>query len=189
MSFSSLRNKITSTHTRGGQGRNIKKSKARQSLYNFCTTIAHVPRCMGTWALAVLLPVVFMWIGDSAFLGKEWLLTQCRWHLTVSATKLMFFVQKATRKLRFLIFLLKISDKIWLFQTNTLSLQCVFHSIRFKVNNFGSQRRAFFYALYDTHNPSSPDLSQITIPVATTPTIIRLISWNEPKNPLPLHQF
>ena len=42
MSFSSLRNKITSTHTRGGQGRNIKKSKARQSLYNFCTTIAHV---------------------------------------------------------------------------------------------------------------------------------------------------
>ena len=36
---------------------------------------------------------------------------------------------------------------IWLFQTNTLSLRCVFHSIRFKVNNFGSQRRAFFYAL------------------------------------------
>ena len=78
---------------------------------------------------------------------------------------------------------------IWLFQTNTLSLRCVFHSIRFKVNNFGSQRRAFFYALYDTHNPSSPDLSQNTKPVATTPTIIWLISWNQPKITLPLHQF
>ena len=89
----------------------------------------------------------------------------------------MLFFQNATRKLRFLIFLLKISDKIWLFQTNTLSLRCVFHSIRFKVNNYSSQRRAFFYVLYDTHNPSSPDLSQNTIPVATTQIRIWLIPY------------
>ena len=101
----------------------------------------------------------------------------------------MFFVQKATRKLRFLIFLLKISDKIWLFQTNTLPLQCVFHSIRFKVNNFGSQRRAFFYALYDTIQPLPHILSQITPPVATTPTIIWLISWNQQFFIVPLHQL
>ena len=30
------------------------------------------------------------------------------------------------------------------------------HSIRFKVNNSGSQWRAFFYALYDSHNPLFP---------------------------------
>ncbi len=49
-------------------------------------------------------------------------------------------------------------------------------------------RSPFFYALYDTHNPSSPDLSQNTKPVATTPTIIWLISWYQPKISVPLHQ-
>ena len=41
---------------------------------------------------------------------------------------------------------------------------------------------------HDTHNPSFPTLSQNTKPVATTPTIIRLISWKKPKIPLPLHR-
>ena len=101
----------------------------------------------------------------------------------------MLFFQNATRKLRFLFYLLKISEIIWLFQTNTLSLQCVFHSIRFKVNNFGSQRRAFFYALYDTHYPSFPTLSQNINPVATTPTIIRHFSWKLQFFIVPLHQL
>jgi hypothetical protein len=42
---------------------------------------------------------------------------------------------------------------------------------------------------YDTINLNRPTLSQINQPVATTPTIITLFSWKEPKNPLPLHQF
>jgi len=43
--------------------------------------------------------------------------------------------------------------------------------------------------VHDTHNPSSPDLSQNTKPVATTPTIIRLISWNQQFFIVPLHQL
>ena len=101
----------------------------------------------------------------------------------------MFFVQKATRKLRFLFFLLKISEIIWLFQTNTFSLHCVFHSIRFKVNNFGSQRRAFFYALYDTIQPLPHILSQSHSLVATTSTRFWLISWNQQFFIVPLHQL
>ena len=48
---------------------------------------------------------------------------------------------------------------------------------------------ALFYALYDTLQPSTPTLSQIPDPVATTSTRIRLISWNQPKIPVPLHQL
>jgi hypothetical protein len=42
---------------------------------------------------------------------------------------------------------------------------------------------------HDTIAPNPPTLSQITKPVATTPTIIRQFSWKAPKIPLPLHQF
>ena len=48
---------------------------------------------------------------------------------------------------------------------------------------------ALFYALYDTLQPSTPTLSQILYPVATTSTRIWLISWNQPKIPVPLHQL
>ena len=47
---------------------------------------------------------------------------------------------------------------------------------------------ALFYALYDTLQPSTPTLSQILSPVATTSTRIRLISWNQPKITVSLHQ-
>ena len=40
----------------------------------------------------------------------------------------------------------------------------------------------------DTLKVSSPTLSQIYPFVATTPTRIWLISWNQPKIPVPLHQ-
>ena len=44
--------------------------------------------------------------------------------------------------------------------------------------------------MYTTHfNPSSPTLSQILSPVATTSTRIWQISWNQPKIPVPLHQL
>jgi hypothetical protein len=44
--------------------------------------------------------------------------------------------------------------------------------------------------MYTTHfNPSSPTLSQILYIVATTSTRIWLISWNQPKIPVPLHQL
>ena len=44
--------------------------------------------------------------------------------------------------------------------------------------------------MYTTHfNPSSPTLSQILDPVVTTSIRIRLISWNQPKIPVPLHQL
>ena len=45
------------------------------------------------------------------------------------------------------------------------------------------------YALYDTLQPSTPTLSQIPDPVATTPTRIWPFSWNQPKIPVPLHQL
>ena len=48
---------------------------------------------------------------------------------------------------------------------------------------------ALFYALYDTLQPSTPTLSQILYPVATTPTRIWLISWNQPKITVSLHQL
>ena len=48
---------------------------------------------------------------------------------------------------------------------------------------------ALFYALYDTLQPSTPTLSQSHSFVATTPTRIRLISWNQPQIPVPLHQL
>ena len=44
-------------------------------------------------------------------------------------------------------------------------------------------------SFYDTLKPSSPTLSQSLPPVATTPTRILLNSWNQPKIPVPLHQF
>ena len=47
-------------------------------------------------------------------------------------------------------------------------------------------RSPFFYALHDTFSPSSPTLSQSHPFVATTSTRIWLISWNQPKIPLPL---
>jgi len=43
--------------------------------------------------------------------------------------------------------------------------------------------------LYDILKPSSSTLSRITPLVATTPTRIWLFSWNQPKIPVPLHQF
>ena len=48
---------------------------------------------------------------------------------------------------------------------------------------------ALFYALYDTLQPSTPTLSQSLSFVATTPTRIRQISWNQPKIPVPLQQL
>ena len=42
--------------------------------------------------------------------------------------------------------------------------------------------------IYDTIQPLAPTLSQITPLVATTPTRIWLISWNQPKITIPLHQ-
>ena len=48
---------------------------------------------------------------------------------------------------------------------------------------------ALFYALYDTFQPSTPTLSQIPDPVATTSTRIWLIFWNQPKIPVPLQQL
>ena len=62
---------------------------------------------------------------------------------------------------------------IWLFQTNTLSLRCVFHSIRFKVNNFGSQRRAFFYAPRSTK--SIPPFFIIILHIAAHAVVIHII--------------
>ena len=41
---------------------------------------------------------------------------------------------------------------------------------------------------HDTFSPSSPTLSQSLSFVATTSTRIKQISWNQPKNPVPLHQ-
>ena len=55
----------------------------------------------------------------------------------------------------------------------------------FTLNNLAGP---LIYALYDTLQPSTPTLSQILYPVATTPTRIRLISWNQPKITVSLHQ-
>ena len=70
-----------------------------------------------------------------------------------------------------------------------LSLHRVFHSIRYKVNKLGTQRSPFFMPFTTATIPYSPTLSQITKPVATTPTIIWLISWNQLFFIVPLHQF
>ena len=43
--------------------------------------------------------------------------------------------------------------------------------------------------IYDNLTPHPPTLSYIIPPVATTPTRIRLISWNQPKILLPLQQL
>ena len=77
--------------------------------------------------------------------------TQCRWHLTVSTAKIMVFFQNATRKLKILIFLLKISDNNWWFQINTLSLQNgndLISNIIFRL-----AAASFFYALIAISTP------------------------------------
>ena len=40
-----------------------------------------------------------------------------------------------------------IRQNVWNFHSYCLSLQCVFHSIRFKVNKVGVQRYSFFLCL------------------------------------------
>ena len=44
------------------------------------------------------------------------------------------------------------------FKKKPLSLQCVFHSIRFKVNKVGCRRAPFFYALISDKNKSLAQL-------------------------------
>jgi len=59
-----------------------------------------------------------------------------------------------------------------------------------KVHNYFETTYLFFKKSqnYDTTLPSSPTLSQILYPVATTPTRIKQISWNQPKIHVPLQQ-
>ena len=61
----------------------------------------------------------------------------------------------------------------------------IFKFLVLKVIVLGSAE-PFFYALYDNHNPSSPDLSQITNPVATTSGQKSANVCQPPKNALPL---
>ena len=63
-----------------------------------------------------------------------------------------------------------------------------FHSIRFKVI-IRAQRSPFFKLFTTISAPSSPTLSQSHSFVATTPTRIRLFSWNQPQIPVPLQQL
>ena len=46
-----------------------------------------------------------------------------------------------------------------------------------------------FCIVFGNNIEIAPTLSQITSLVATTSTRIRLISWNQPKIPVPLHQL
>ena len=60
---------------------------------------------------------------------------------------------------------------------------------KFWIDCNGTLLSPIFYALYDTLQPSTPTLSQILYPVATTSTRIWPFSWNQPKIPVPLHQL